>query len=181
MDARERTDEPPALTALIKVRRAGYTECMKNETLKTYLVNFFKCGAMGWCLEILFTSVDSIAASNWKLMGQTSLIMFPIYGLGALLLPIGQGVDAWLSGLPGFEGADARRMPRFALTIRHGLLFMVLIFCAEYVTGSSLMHFGICPWDYSEFADNVNGVIRFHFAPLWFLTGLIFEHITQRK
>ena len=49
-------------------------------------------------------------------MGNTSLLMFPIYGLGALLTPIGQAVDRWLAVSPGevlvcrFHG-NSRRGP----------------------------------------------------------------------
>jgi len=30
-------------------------------------------------------------------------------------------------------------------------------------------------------ADNVGGVIRLKFAPLWFMTGLLFEYLTKPK
>ena len=39
----------------------------------------------GWCLEVVFTSMESILIHDWRLMGRTSLLMFPIYGCGALL------------------------------------------------------------------------------------------------
>ena len=29
--------------------------------------------------------------------------------------------------------------------------------------------------------DNVGGVIRLKFAPLWFMTGLLFEYLTKPK
>lgn len=58
---------------------------------------------------------------------------------------------------------------------------MVMIFIAEYVTGIWLTGAGICPWDYSRWPDNVDGVIRLNFAPLWFFTGLLFERITKSK
>lgn len=130
---------------------------------------------------MMFTSVDSIMMGDWRLMGRTSLIMFPIYGMGALLGPVSRLVDGWLSGLPGFEDASRERISRTALLIRHGLLFMVLIFMAEYITGIWLTGAGICPWDYSHWPDNVDGVIRLNFAPLWFGTGLLFEQITKSK
>ena len=59
-------------------------------------INFCKCGVTGWCLEVMFTSVESMMLHDWRLMGKTSLLMFPIYGLGALLAPIGKGIDRWL-------------------------------------------------------------------------------------
>ena len=44
--------------------------------------------------------MDSFMAGDWRLIGRTSLIMFPIYGMGALLLPISRFIDSWLTGLP---------------------------------------------------------------------------------
>lgn len=99
-------------------------------------------------------------------MGRTSLIMFPIYGMGALLFPISRRlIDSWLAGLPGFEDAGATEISRLARAVRHGLIYMVLIFIAEYITGIWLTSLGICPWDYSLWPDNVGGVIRLKFAP----------------
>ena len=65
--------------------------------------------------------------------------------------------------------------------IRHGILDMVLIFLTEYLTGSLLRRFGICPWDYTGRMLQINGVIRLDFAPFWFGTGLLFEYLTGRK
>ena len=34
--------------------------------------NFLICGLTGWCMEILFTSVGSLARHDGRLIGQTS-------------------------------------------------------------------------------------------------------------
>lgn len=151
---------------------------MERQTLKRFIINFCRCGIAGWCLEVMFTSVDSMMAGDWRLMGKTSLIMFPIYGMGVLLRPIGQWMDWWLAGIPGAPVPGNGLSPA-ARAIRHGLLYMVLIFTAEYLTGTALNFFGICPWDYSAWPDQVDGVIRLSFAPLWFGTGLLFERMTE--
>lgn len=143
--------------------------------LKQTFFNFFKCGVAGWCLEVMFTSVESIMIHDWRLMGKTSLLMFPIYGMGALLGPIGSGVDRWLDLPPGESLTMKDRL------MRHGMLYMVLIFTAEYLSGAWLRARGICPWDYSGRQTNINGLIRLDFAPLWFATGLLFEQITKKK
>lgn len=130
-----------------------------------------KCGIAGWCMEVMFTSVESMLSHDWRLMGRTSLLMFPIYGCGALLAPIGTMVDRWIGEVP-LSSKD--RM------IRHGMLYMVLIFTAEYLSGMWLKSKGICPWDYSSSQTNVNGLIRLDFAPLWFGAGLLFEQITKK-
>lgn len=101
--------------------------------------------------------------------------MFPIYGLGALLLPIGKRVDRWLETTPGEALRPGDRM------VRHGMLYMVLIFITEYIAGAWLRSNGMCPWDYTGRHSNINGLIRLDFAPLWFATGLLFENLTKKK
>ena len=112
--------------------RAQTESTHQTNRITELLLNFCRCGIAGWCLEVMFTSVDSIMAGDWRLMGRTSLIMFPIYGMGALLFPISRLIDSWLAGLPGFEDAGADRISRLARAVRHGLIYMVLIFIAEY-------------------------------------------------
>ena len=166
--------------------------------------NFCKCGIAGWCLEVVFTSVESMMLHDWRLIGKTSLLMFPIYGMGALLAPIGKAVDWWVDGsvddvrsrsvrwlgkgrslkeagnLNG-QTTEAASLSRGDQLLRHGMLYMVLIFVAEYITGAWLRSRGIWPWDYTGRHSNVNGLIRLDFAPLWFGTGLLFEQITKKK
>lgn len=163
--------------------------------MKQTMKNFCKCGIAGWCLEVIFTSVESIMLQDWRLIGKTSLWMFPIYGMGALLAPIGRAVDWWVDVQPAVGRTARACKSRFRLRpgtggaalsdrdrlIRHGMLYMVLIFVAEYVTGMWLRQRGFCPWDYTGRHSNVNGLIRLDFAPLWFGTGLLFEEITKKK
>lgn len=114
--------------------------------------------------------MESILIHDWRLMGQTSLLMFPIYGCGALLAPMARLVDRWIGDGP---------LSRTDWIIRHGLLYMVLIFTAEYLSGAFLRDRGMCPWNYTGFQTSVNGLIRLDFAPLWFATGLLFEWISK--
>ena len=88
----------------------------KQNRRKQTFYNFLKCGVTGWCLEVMFTSIESIAAHDWRLMGRTSLLMFPIYGLGALLTPIGRKADQWLAVS---SGEMLRPLDRI---MRHGCL-----------------------------------------------------------
>ncbi|PNV61849.1 hypothetical protein C0033_11415 [Clostridium sp. chh4-2] len=147
----------------------------KIKEIEKLPINFFKCGVAGWCLEVIFTSVESIMAGDWRLMGKTSLLMFPIYGMGAFLGPIGNLLDKWIPDLQA-DGLNATDR-----AVRHGMFYMVLIFVAEYISGSWLRAKGICPWDYTGRHTNIHGLIRLDFAPLWFGTGLLFERITKRK
>lgn len=119
---------------------------------------FFLCGTIGWCMEILFTSTHSILEKNFQLTGYTSLWMFPIYGMAAFLFPV------------------YKYIKRLHIFLR-GSIYTLCIFITEYCTGSFLKQYHLCPWDYSKAKLNIQGVIRLDFAPLWFLVGLVFEHI----
>lgn len=149
-------------------RQAAYLSILKD---------FFRCGIAGWCLEILFTSVEAWMRGDVKMMGTTSVIMFPIYAAGAILPDIVKWCDRWLSGLPDFLKADREEISPVALKLRHGLIYMVLIYTGEYIAGSILMAKGLCPWDYSQWPDQIHGVIRLAFIPFWFGTGLLFESL----
>lgn len=124
-------------------------------------------------MEIIFTSIESILSGDMRLMGRTSLLMFPIYGMGALLGPVCRSIDHWIG--------DADRLCLRDKFWRHGMHDMVLIFLAEYVSGAFLKRHGICPWDYSGRLLNIDGLIRLDFAPCWFGAGLLFERITLGK
>lgn len=120
--------------------------------------NFLKCGLIGWCAEIMFTSLGSFFSRDWRLSGTTSLWMFPIYGIAAFL--------PWLY----------RRVKHLHLIIR-GVLYTLCIFTVELFSGLFLNLFHACPWDYSDALLNYKGIIRLDYAPLWFLLGLLYENI----
>ena len=67
---------------------------------------------------MMFTSVDSILAGDFRLMGHTSLLMFPIYGLGAFAAPVSAFLDEWLSGIPGLLRAGRERVPALGRILR---------------------------------------------------------------
>lgn len=123
--------------------------------------NFLLCGLAGWCLEILFTSFCSFRKRELKLMGETSLWMFPIYCMAAFLKPL------------------CRRIKNFPALLR-GIFYSCFIFLGEYVSGSILKKYQMCPWDYSGSRANINGVIRLDYAPFWMAAGLIFEKLLAR-
>jgi uncharacterized membrane protein len=110
----------------------------------------------GWCIEVCWTGLGSLVHRDPKLMGQTSLHMFPIYGMAALIEPL------------------SARLKKFP-TVTRGIIYMLGIYAVEYTTGTYLKKRGRCPWDYSGTPFHIGGVIRLDYAPLWFLTGLFFE------
>lgn len=130
---------------------------------KCFIKNFIICGFIGWCMECLWTGLNSIKKHNDRTLAcHTSVWMFPIYGLAACLTPI-----------------CSKLKKRTALC--RGGVYLVLIYIAEYTTGVILKKYRACPWDYSKAKLNVKGVIRLDYAPLWFLTGLFFEKVLNRE
>lgn len=111
--------------------------------LKQCAKDFLICGLTGWGLEILLTSAESLAAGDLKLMGKTSIYMFPIYGLGVLLGPIGREVDRWLDADRG-EGRSQKGLDLPSWDPGHGADLSGRI-----SDGIALKSLGICPWDYT--------------------------------
>lgn len=124
--------------------------------------NFLLCGFIGLCLEVFWTGLHSLIHGEATMTGRTSLLMFPIYGCAALIKPVYQKIVS----IP---------------TALRGCIYTAGIYAAEYFSGSILKHFGICPWDYSKTPFQVKGIIRLDYAPLWFLTGLLFEKILTKS
>ena len=71
-------------------------------------------------------------------------------------------------------------MRNFPAAIR-AMFYGMFIFVGEYVSGSILKKYKICPWDYSKARTNINGVIRLDFAPFWMAAGLIFENLLMHS
>ncbi len=120
-------------------------------------LKFIQCGMYGWCIEVLWTGLHSFLRHDPKLTGFSSLRMFPIYGMASFIAPL--------------SGCLKKCRPA-----TRGLIYMLGIYAVEYASGSYLKKRNCCPWDYSESPCSINGVIRLDYAPLWFLTGLFYEH-----
>ncbi len=123
---------------------------------------FFTCGLLGWCLEILYTAACSLKNHDIRLRGNTSLWMFPIYGLAVFFQPLA----ALLKGKPLFL---------------RGCIYTFCIFLTEFVTGELLKKRHACPWNYENAPLNIRGVIRLDYAPFWFGTGLLYEFLLSRS
>ncbi|MBS7302702.1 MAG: hypothetical protein KIG50_01010 [Lachnospiraceae bacterium] len=129
--------------------------------IKNLSKNYVRCGVLGWCIEILFTSLTQGLKKNRTLTGRTSIFMFPIYGAACLLSPLYPLIK------------------RFSWPVR-GIFYMNLIYLTEYLSGRFLMKKNCCPWDYSSSPLNYKKVIRLDFAPYWFATGLLYEKFLQK-
>lgn len=124
--------------------------------------NFLLCGSIGWCLEVFWTGLHSMLRGEPDMMGRSSLLMFPIYGCAAFIKPLYQKIAS---------------IPTFV----RGCIYTAGIYLMEFVSGSVLKHFHMCPWDYSKTPFQFRGIIRLDYAPLWFLTGLLFEKILTKS
>ncbi len=132
-----------------------------NQKTPLFFKNFIRCGLVGWCMEIIFTSLNSLRRRDLRLQGTTSIWMFPIYGCAACLEPI------------------SRLLKSRPFWVR-GLTYMSLIFSAEYLTGSLLQRHALCPWDYQRSRWNIKRIIRLDYAPYWFGAGLLFEQLLDK-
>lgn len=112
-------------------------------------------------MELLWTGFLSFRRREMKLFGRSSIWMFPIYGMAALLPALYHFIKdkcIWV----------------------RGTIYALSMFAVEFFTGSFLKKHGVCPWNYSHCRFNYKGVIRLDFFPLWFLSGLFFEKVTNK-
>ena len=128
--------------------------------MKKIIHNFIHCGILGWCLEITFTALASFRRREFKLTGNTSIWMFPIYGMAAFLAPV----------------CNLIKKKHFLI---RGLVYAALIFLGEFVTGALLSRRDLCPWNYERSRWNIKKIIRLDYLPCWLLTGLLFERLIR--
>lgn len=126
--------------------------------MKKYIHNFIHCGILGWCMEITFTALNSFRRRQFKLTGNTSIWMFPIYGCACFLAPV------------------CRLLKKKSPLVR-GLSYAALIFTGEFLTGVLLCKKDLCPWDYSRSKWHIHKIIRLDYLPFWFMAGLLFERL----
>lgn len=119
---------------------------------------FCICGLTGWCMEILFTSLGALLQGDVRLMGRTSVWMFPIYGTASLIGCIYPKIEYWPVAL-------------------RGILYACGIMLGEFISGSFLKLFAACPWDYSDSLLNIAGVVRLDYFFFWVAAGLVFERL----
>ncbi len=125
------------------------------------VIRFLIYGALGWCLEVVFTGVSAVIWDRDRAAtGKTYLWMHPIYGATALVLEFVHGAmseQGWLL---------------------RGLIYVVIIYVAEFSSGWLLERLlGRCPWDYRGKGINIRGLVRLDYAPAWFVAGLLFEPV----
>lgn len=130
--------------------------------MKKLLTNFLTCGLLGWGFEILYTSFGALKRRDLTLTGKTSLWMFPIYGSACLLAPIS-------------------KLLQHKNTLFRGTIYALLIFIAEFLSGSLLSRKDLCPWNYERSKWHICKVIRPDYFPCWFFVGLLYEKILKNR
>lgn len=119
---------------------------------------FVLYGMLGWIVEIVWTGLGSALRADRRLRATTYLWMFPIYGVGGLLLEVA------LARLAGWGW------------LTRGMAAVALIYAVEYGTGWLLRRVvGAVPWDYSRSPWAIHSLIRLDYAPAWFVLVLLFE------
>jgi uncharacterized membrane protein len=122
-------------------------------------------GFLGWCAEVVFTAiVGFVRGRDRRLTGQTSLWMFPIYGLvEPFYEPLHNALRGRLSGAG------------------RGLVYALGFLAVEYVSGRVLRALvGEAPWDYSHARHHLHGLVRLDYLPLWAGAGLALERLHDR-
>lgn len=124
-----------------------------------FLQKLLVYGCLGLLLEVFFTGFHSLITGNRRALCQTYLWMFPIYALAACSM---EQLHNWL---------------RWGIWL-NALIYVPLIYLFEFVSGFILKKtLGRCPWDYGVVKYGIMGLIRFDYAPIWFIVALFFDYI----
>ncbi|KAJ3610918.1 hypothetical protein NHX12_023008 [Muraenolepis orangiensis] len=130
------------------------------------LARFYVYALHGCLCEVAFT-----AACNWyqtrdrRLAGHSSLWALPMYASALCLM----------------ERLSARLMAyRCRLAVRL-VSYTLFIYLWEFSWGLGLRLLGACPWDYSEYHYNLEGLVTLEYALPWAVASLIAEKYVIRN
>jgi len=123
------------------------------------LASFLLFGIIGIFAALIVSATRrSIAARRVEWGAETSLILFPFFGLIAILYPI---IAVRVSDMPWYG---------------RGAAYMAALFVAQYLAGLALTKINRCPWSYTG-RGSLGGLIRISDAPMWFAAGMGIERI----
>ena len=123
------------------------------------LIRFVIFGILGLVAALVVDSTKkSIASRKIEWQVQTSLVLFPLFGLIAVVYPI---VAIRISSMPWYG---------------RGIVYTLVFFAAQYAIGFALTKLNRCPWSYQG-KGSLGGLIQLADAPVWFAAGLGVEHI----
>ena len=122
------------------------------------IIRFVLFGMLGIVAMVVATAVkSSIVQRRLNLNGEASLILFPLFGIIALMYPI---IAIRIGFLPWYG---------------RGVVYMLAFYIVQFVVGLLLTKLGICPWRYSK--GSLQGLVRIADAPVWYASGLMVEWI----
>ncbi|MBT3181593.1 MAG: hypothetical protein HN337_03675 [Deltaproteobacteria bacterium] len=123
------------------------------------LAKFILFGMIGICGSLAITAFKkTVISRKLELTGETSVILFPIYGLIGLIYPL---IAIHLGDLTWYL---------------RGVIYTIVFYIFQYVSGLLLTKIKLCPWSYSS-RWSFQGLIRIEDAPIWFFAGLAVEWI----
>ena len=119
----------------------------------------------GYATEIMFTAMwEFVFNLNWKLMGNTSIWIMPIYGISGL---VAEKIYLFCT---------KRNMPLY----QRGVCYLMWTYFWEFTSGFVLKQFDLCPWDYSHYDADFMGLITLEYAPLWYLLSLFLDRFVLK-
>lgn len=130
------------------------------------LIYFIIFAVFGVAHEVIWTAILA-KPKNPRLIGRSSLWMFPIYGAVLFIIMF---VQFAFSGYPWWA---------------RGFAYAILILIWEYISGFTVrMIAGVAPWEYGKETEDgvgskkkyqLSGLICLDYAPIWYIEGLIAE------
>lgn len=131
---------------------------------KRVLARFLIFGFLGLLMEVFFGAILALKSGNWNMHGQSSPWMMIDYGLiGVILMPM--------------AGPLIRK--KIPLVFR-AVIYMLVIFLVEFVTGWIFDLCGLVIWDYSSLPYNLYGYVTLMYAPLWYGLSLVLEYAYRK-
>ena len=127
------------------------------------LARFYFYGMHGFMDEMLFTSLfDFIQGGNWQLKGHSSIYSFFIYGSCAFFVE-----RLHIKMYYEYQYSILKRLP----------VYLLLLYFWEFTCGLILRQFNACPWDYSHYTYNFQGLITLEYAPGWLLLCIYYDFV----
>jgi len=121
------------------------------------LMRFVVFGVAGIVASLIFTAAKgAVMERRFDFTGQASLVLFPAYGLIAIIYPL---ISMRIGGMPWYA---------------RGAIYMLAFYAAQYLVGLGLSRIDVCPWKYAG-KWSLSGLVRAEDAPLWFASGLLVE------
>ena len=131
------------------------------------MVRFLIFGILGIFGQVLASATrKSISTRSLSFDGDANIVLFPVFGLIAILYPL---IAINMGNLPWYG---------------RGAVYVIAFYAVQFVTGLLLTKINLCPWKYS--GSSLGGFIRVSDAPIWFISGFLIEwcypavkHISQ--